>query len=144
MRIDRWLDASPERVYATLIDPSAVGRWRVPEGMTAEVHEFEPRVGGSVRVSLTYEDASGIGKTSARTDTYTGRFLELVPHRRVVEVDEFETDDPALRGAMTMTFELTPERGGTRLVGTHEGVPAAVSEEDNEAGWRSSLRPAGG
>jgi uncharacterized protein YndB with AHSA1/START domain len=40
---------------------------------------------------------------------------------------------------MTMTIELTTEHGGTRLVGTHDGVPEAVSEEDNQAGWRSSL-----
>jgi uncharacterized protein YndB with AHSA1/START domain len=138
-RVERWIEAPPERVYEALLDADAVAAWRVPEGMSSQVHEFEPRVGGRVRVSLSYDDASGVGKTSGRTDTYSGVFTELIPGRRVVEVDEFETDDPALRGPMTMTFELTSEHGGTRLVGTHDGVPEAVSEEDNQAGWRSSL-----
>jgi hypothetical protein len=34
------------------------------------------------------------------TDTFHGRFVELVPDERVVVV-EFETADPALRGEMT-------------------------------------------
>jgi len=137
-RVERWFQASPEVVYGVLTDPALGVTWRVPDGMSVEVHEFDPRVGGSVRVSLTYEDA-GVGKTGGRTDTYHGRFMELVQGRRLVEQDEFETDDPGLRGVMTMTIELTPENGGTRLVAVHEGVPDAVPEVDNEAGWRSAL-----
>src|SRR5438270_756221 len=81
---------------------------RVPDGMSVEVYEFDPQVGGAVRVSLTYESV-GVGKTSGRTDTYRGRFVELVPGKRVVEEDEFETDDPALSGVMRMTIELARE-----------------------------------
>jgi uncharacterized protein YndB with AHSA1/START domain len=139
VRVERWIAAPPERVYEALLDAAAVAAWRVPEGMTSEVHAFEPRVGGRVRVSLSYDDPARVGKSSRRTDTYAGRFTELVPNRRVVEVDEFETDDPALQGAMTMAFELTPERGGTRVTGSHDGLPPGLSEEDNREGWRSAL-----
>jgi len=137
-RLERWLDAPPEVVYGTLTDPVTGAIWRVPDGMTVEVHEFDPRVGGSLRVSLTYQD-DGVGKTTASTDTYHGRFIELIPCRRVVEEDEFETEDPALRGVMRISIELTPENGGTRLVAVHEGLPSAVSAEGNEAGWRQAL-----
>ena len=137
-RVERWFQASPEAVYAVLIDPRLGARWRVPDGMSVEVHEFDPRVGGSLRVSLTYEDER-VGKTSGRTDTYRGRFVELVPGRRLVEQDEFETDDPGLRGVMTMTIELTPENRGTRLVAVHEGLPGGVSETDNRDGWDQAL-----
>jgi uncharacterized protein YndB with AHSA1/START domain len=85
-------------VYEALIDPDAIAVWRVPNGMTAVVHEFEARVGGQFRVSLTYESPSGRGKTTTHTDTYHGRFIELVPNEWVVEELEFETADPALRG----------------------------------------------
>jgi uncharacterized protein YndB with AHSA1/START domain len=142
-RVERWFDAAPEAVYAAITDPVVGAAWRVPSGMSVEVHEFDPRVGGAVRVSLTY-DGSGVGKTSGSTDTYRGRFVELVPNRRVVEVDEFETDDPGLQGAMTITIELAPENGGTRLTAVHEGLPEAVPEEDNQAGWRSALDRLGG
>jgi uncharacterized protein YndB with AHSA1/START domain len=66
-------------------------------------------------VSLSYDAPSdGTGKTTAHTDTYHGRFVTLVPDERIVEIDVFETDDPLLRGAMTVTITLSDEAGGTR------------------------------
>ena len=129
-------------VYRALLDADAVEKWRVPTGMSAEVHEFDPREGGAFRVSLTYDAPTGTGKTTARTDTYHGRFIELVPNERVVEVVEFETDDPALQGEMTITTVLTDAAdgsGGTDLQGVHEGLPPGLSPADNEEGWRLSL-----
>jgi uncharacterized protein YndB with AHSA1/START domain len=65
---------------------------------------------------------------------------ELVPDQKVVEVDEFETGDPALSGPMTITVTLADaEDGGTELVAVHEGLPPGVREEDNELGWTESL-----
>ena len=139
-RVERHVDAPRERVYAALLDPQAVARWRVPDGMTCVVHEFEAVVGGTLRVSLTYEARDRLGKTAGRTDTYRGRFTRLVPDALVVEVDEFESDDPALTGPMTSTIRLTEAPGGgTRLLATHEGLPASVSPEDNETGGRQAL-----
>jgi uncharacterized protein YndB with AHSA1/START domain len=107
--------------------------------MTAEVHEFEPREGGRVRVSLTYEAPDRAGKTSGRTDTYHGRFVRLVPGELVVEENEFETDDPQLAGVLTMTITLRDADGGTELTGVHEGLPPGLDPELNEVGWREAL-----
>ena len=139
-RTVRRIEAPRDRVYAALLDPRAVGRWRVPAGMTAEVHEWDAREGGRLRVSLTYETPSGVGKTSARTDTYDGRFIELVPDERVVEIDEFETDQPSLQGQMRVTISLADVDGGrTEVVGLHEGVPPGLALSDNQLGWESAL-----
>ena len=139
-RVRRLIRAPRQRVYETLLDRDAVARWKVPSGMTCEVHAFEAREGGAIRVSLTYEAQDRTGKTTGRTDTYNGRFERLVPGELVVEVDEFESDDPALRGAMTSTIRLADaDGGGTELTATHEGVPDAVRPEDNEQGWQESL-----
>jgi uncharacterized protein YndB with AHSA1/START domain len=107
--------------------------------MTSRVHEFEPREGGVFRVSLTYQGADGVGKSGARTDTYHGRFLTLVPDERVVEELEFETSDPALAVPMRMTTSLSDADGGTDVLLVHEGVPDAVPAEENEAGTRMAL-----
>ena len=53
-------------------------------------------VANTTRVSR-HLDAPRAGKMSAHTDTYRGRFVQLVPDTRIVEVIEFETDDPALQ-----------------------------------------------
>jgi uncharacterized protein YndB with AHSA1/START domain len=107
--------------------------------MSIDVHAFEARVGGAISVSLTYTDAESAGKTTAHTDTYHGTFVELVENERVVEVDEFETDDPSLRGEMRITIELVARDGGTELTAVHEGIPPGVPLDQNERGWDEAL-----
>ena len=138
-RVTRLISAPRDQVYAALLDPAAVARWRVPSDMTCEVHELDAREGGAVRVSLTYDAPDRAGKTSGRTDTYRGRFVRLVPGELVVEADEFDSDDPAMRGEMTSTISLRDADGGTELVAVHEDLPPGVSAADNEAGWTEAL-----
>jgi uncharacterized protein YndB with AHSA1/START domain len=138
-RISRHLNAPPAQVYRALIDPQAVATWMVPDGMTSQVHIFEAREGGQFRISLTYEAPTGTGKTTAQTDTYHGQFIRLVPGEQVVETMEFETENAAMRGAMTVTFTLRDSGGGTELHAVHENVPPGVAPADNETGWRMSL-----
>ncbi|MFI1716603.1 SRPBCC family protein [Streptomyces sp. NPDC053513] len=138
-RVSRHIAAPASVVYRSLLDPEAVARWRVPYGMTCEVHAFEAREGGAFRVSLRYGSPDGAGKSGSRTDTYHGTFLELVPYEKVVESIEFETPDPSLRGTMILTTTLTEIEGGTELRLVHEGVPDAVPPAENETGTRMAL-----
>ncbi len=107
--------------------------------MTCEVHMFDAREGGLFRISLTYDDPSGTGKTTAHTDTYHGRFVRLVPNEKVVEVMEFETADPTMRGEMMATLTLTDPGVGTDVLAVHDNVPPGIAPADNEAGWREAL-----
>lgn len=139
-RISRRITAPRARVYAALIDPAAVARWKVPAGMTCQVHEFDAREGGALRISLTYDAPDRAGKTDGRTDTYHGRFVELVTDELVVEADEFETADPALRGEMTIAIRLSDAGdGATEVVAVHDGLPPGISPSDNELGWQEAL-----
>jgi len=110
------VNASRQSVYRALVDARAVAIWMVPNGMTSHVHAFEPREGGSFRISLTYNTPKGTGKTTAHTDTYHGHFVKLVPNEQVVEVMEFETADAEMRGEMTVTFTLSDAGGGTDVL----------------------------
>lgn len=139
MQVVRHVAAPPSAVYRALLDPAAVQRWMVPVGMTSEVHAFEPREGGTFRISLTYDDPTGKGKTAAQTDTFSGRFVRLVPGEEVVQAVEFETDDPGLRGEMTIRYALAASGDGATVTGSHEGLPPGVSEADNEIGWGMSM-----
>ncbi|MGI5488239.1 SRPBCC domain-containing protein [Microtetraspora malaysiensis] len=139
-RVSRHVNAPRSAVYQALVDADAIAKWRVPADMSSHVHEFDAREGGSFRISLTYDTQGPAGKSTAHTDTYHGHFAELVPDERVVEVFEFETADPGLRGTMTMTTTLTDAAGGgTEVVITHDGMPDSVPAADNETGTRMAL-----
>jgi uncharacterized protein YndB with AHSA1/START domain len=140
----RTMAAPRAAVYRALLDPDAVQQWMVPDGMTSEVHAFDPVEGGTFRISLTYDERTGAGKTTAHTDTFHGTFARLVPDHEVVQVVEFETDDPSMQGEMTITYQLT-DAGladgtiGTMVTGSHEGLPPGLDPADNELGWRMSM-----
>jgi uncharacterized protein YndB with AHSA1/START domain len=142
-RTTQVVRAPRSAVYAALLDPRAIEAWRVPDDMTATVEELDPREAGRFRVSLTYRDPDRAGKSAGATDTYTGHFARLVPDEQVVEVVEFETPDPDLTGEMTMTFTLRDveggTEGGTEVELLHEGLPDAVSPQDNATGTRMAL-----
>ncbi|HEU5430120.1 MAG TPA: SRPBCC domain-containing protein, partial [Thermomicrobiales bacterium] len=90
-------------------------------------------------MSLTYDAPTGTGKTTVHTDTYHGRLITLAPNERVVETVEFETDDPAIQGEMTISFTLTAADGGTDLLAVHDRLSPGLSPAGNELGWRLSL-----
>jgi len=133
------VNAPRANVYRALLDARAVATWMVPIGMTSHLHVFDAREGGSFRISLTYDEPTGTGKTTAHADTYHGHFVKLVPNEQVIEVMEFETSDVAMRGEMMVTFTLTDASGGTDVLAVHENLPPGLSPVDNETGWRMAL-----
>ncbi|MFN6553884.1 SRPBCC family protein [Mycolicibacterium septicum] len=138
-RVSGHVNAPRVAVYRALVDADAIAAWRVPDGMRSEVHEFDAREGGAFRISLHYDSPDAVGKSSAHTDTYHGQFVELVPNERVVEAIEFESDDPAVAGVMTMTTTLRESGDGTDVLIEHHGIPDAVNPTDNETGTRMAL-----
>jgi uncharacterized protein YndB with AHSA1/START domain len=138
-RLTRHIRAPRERVYRALLDAEAVQQWMVPDQMTSRIHWFEAREGGTFRISLTYDLPTSAGKTSPQTDSFHGRFVELVPDTQVVQAVEFESEDPAMAGEMRITYTLVDADGGTDLVGLHENLPPGVSPAENELGWRMSI-----
>ena len=108
--------------------------------MTATFEHFDPRSGGSYRLVLTYDDASGApGKATADADIIEARYVDIVPDVRVVQAVDFISDDPAFAGTMTMIWEVNAVDGGTRVVITAHDVPGGISAEDHAIGLASSL-----
>jgi uncharacterized protein YndB with AHSA1/START domain len=136
----RHVDAPPETVYRALIDPDARLEWLPPAGMTGRIERFEAHPGGSYRMILTHEEARGSpGKSSDDSDVVEGRFVALEPGKRIVEAVDFESDDPAFAGTMTMTWSLRPANGGADVTVTAADVPSGISQKDHEQGLASSL-----
>lgn len=137
----RVIAASPDAVFSAFVDPQAFVSWLPPQGMNAALSAFEPRNGGSFRITLTYEapDPGVRGKTSDATDVVEGRFVELVPGVRMVLAVGFDSDDPAFAGEMTMTWALEPVADGTRVTIRCENVPDGISPQDHAVGLNSTL-----
>jgi uncharacterized protein YndB with AHSA1/START domain len=131
----------PDDVYDAFSDPRALMAWLPPGDMTGRILEYDFREGGRYRIELTY--ASDVpadrGKTSARTDLTTGRFLALEPGKRIVQSVEFESADVSFSGEMIMTWSFEALPAGTRVTITAENVPRGITKADHDAGLRSSL-----
>lgn len=131
LRLKRVIKAPAERIYQAFLDPDALAAWLPPDGMVARTHSMDARVGGSFRMSFYTVNKSW-------SNTFGGKYVELVPNRKIVHTDAFETDDPTMKGEMRVTIVLTPQEGGTLLEITQEGIPAPVAG-GSPYGWAQSL-----
>lgn len=134
----RLIAAQSDTVFAALVDGDALSAWLPPTGMTGRFEHFDARPGGSYRLVLTYSEG-GRGKATADTDVVEARFVEIVAGARVVQAVDFVSADTAFAGTMTMTWEVAPVGGRTRVEIRAENVPSGISAEDHAAGLESSL-----
>jgi uncharacterized protein YndB with AHSA1/START domain len=130
IRLHRVLRASPEKVYRAFLDADAMCRWLPPFGFIGKMHHFEPKVGGSFRMSFTN---FGTGASHS----FGGNYLELVPHERLRYTDKF--DDPNLPGLMEVTVTLKKVLCGTEINIEQTGVPEVIPAEMCYLGWQESL-----
>jgi len=59
--------------------------------------------------------------------------------KRIVELVEFETGDPAFAGEMIITTTLGPVSGGTEVTFAASNVPLGIRPEDHHKGMMSTL-----
>jgi uncharacterized protein YndB with AHSA1/START domain len=140
-RASRLIKATAAKVYRAFVDPQALVRWLPPEGMTGEILAFDPRAGGGYRMALRYQgEDHPSGKSDEDGDLVEVRFLKLVPDKLILQAADFESDDPAFAGTMTMSWTFEPAEGGTRVAIVCENVPQGITRRDHEVGLKSSLK----
>ena len=130
VRLHRVLRAPPDRVFRAFITADAMAKWIPPNGFTATVHQMEPRVGGTFRMSFT-------NFTTRQSHSFGGEYLELVPNELLRYTDKF--DDPNLPGTILVTVTLQAVSCGTDLSITQEGIPDVIPVEMCYLGWQESL-----
>ena len=131
VRLHRVLATKPEKIYRAFIEPDAIAKWLPPNGFTCAVHQLEPRVGGSHRMSFR-------NFTTGEGHSFGGQYLELVPSERLRYTDRF--DDPNLPGELRVTVTLKKVAVGTELTIVQEGLPDVLPVEACYLGWQESLR----
>ena len=131
VRLHRVLATKPDKVYRAFIEADAMAKWLPPNGFACTVHHFEAKEGGTFRMSFR-------NFTTAESHFFDGKYVELVPGKRVRYTDKF--DDPNLPGEMQVTVELKPVSVGTEVNIVQEGIPDAIPVEACYLGWQQSLR----
>ncbi len=136
----RVIMASPQTIYQAFLSPEALVSWLPPKGMSGHIDTFDPREGGTYRLTLTYEmELSTPGKTSENTDVTQVKFLELVPDNRIVQTVKFDSEDLAFSGEMIQKWLLEANSEGTKVTVVCENVPEGIRKEDHDTGLRSTL-----
>ena len=97
IHLHRVLRATPEKICRAFLDADAMVKWLPPNGFTGQVHELDPKVGGSHKMSFT-------NFTPGKSHSFGGTYLELRPHERIRYTDKF--DAPNLPGEMKVTVSL--------------------------------------
>jgi uncharacterized protein YndB with AHSA1/START domain len=131
VRLHRVLATKPEKVYRAFLEPDALAKWLPPNGFLCTVHSHEAKTGGTYKMSFR-------NFTTGQSHSFGGKYLELVPNKRLRYTDVF--DDPNLPGEMQVTVTLEAVSVGTDLAIVQEGIPDAIPAEACYLGWQESLR----
>jgi uncharacterized protein YndB with AHSA1/START domain len=129
--LHRILRAPAERIYRAFITPDAIVKFYPPHGFTAKVHQFDPKVGGSFKMSFT-------NFSTGNSHAFGGEFLEMISNERLVYSDRF--DDSKLPGTMQTTVSLRTVLCGTELRVVQEGIPEMIPVEMCCLGWQETLK----
>jgi uncharacterized protein YndB with AHSA1/START domain len=131
VRLHRVLATKPEKVYRAFLEPDALAKWLPPNGFLCTVHNYEGKTGGTYKMSFR-------NFTTGQSHSFGGKYIELVPNKRLRYTDKF--DDPNLPGEMQVTVTLEAVSVGTDLQIVQEGIPDAIPAEACYLGWQESLR----
>jgi len=125
VRVAKRLRASPDRVFAAWLDAAIAPRWLfATAARPSTAVEIDARVGGSFRF---------VERRRSAAIEYTGRYLQIVPSRRVVFALSIDRGPDS-----TVTVEIARRRSGCELVLSQAPVPA-LERERTEGRWIGML-----
>lgn len=111
------IEARPETVFRLLTEPTEYVRWK------GKLADLEPRPGGTFRVDFLNDK-----------DIAVGKYVEVIPARRVVFTWGWEGNQIVPPGSSTVEIDLEPDGDGTRLRLVHRGLPDEAIPTHTE-GW---------
>lgn len=122
--LTRRFRAPPRRVFDAWLDPGLAGQWLFATALRPMTQvEIDARAGGRFRLAE---------RRNGESHEHHGRYLEIVPHRRLV----FTLREQ--RRATRVTVEITPRQRGCELRLSHENLPPDRAR-DTEARWTGIL-----
>ena len=138
IRLHRVLRATPDRIYRAFLDADAMAKWLPPHGFTGKVHHLDARVGGTRQICMEMQTPGGPMQM-----WFTGEHREVVENQRLVYTEMVSDEDgnpaspetmglPDGHSVTEVRVELDVVDGRTRMIMTHQGIPAG---SPGAAGW---------
>ena len=139
--LTRDFKAPRHLVWAAMTTPDKMKRWMLPPpGLTLEVCEVEPRLGGSLKLAWKSADANPVM-------TLHGEWTEFSPHERMVhtetmklgsgetvvslvETHEFTEKSGITQMRITQTYKSKEDRDGALASGMDQGMEACYQQLD--------------
>jgi uncharacterized protein YndB with AHSA1/START domain len=131
VKINRFIKAPRDRVYAAWTDPEQLKEWFGPEEVKTRNLIAQARPDGKFQWDLTSAEGEEM--------TVSGEYRELVPDRKIVFTWQWQDDEDWADHHSIVTVELSDGDGGTDLCLTHEQIPTEKSRTGHTKGWNSLL-----
>jgi uncharacterized protein YndB with AHSA1/START domain len=130
LRITSVLSAPPPRVFRALTAPDELATWWGPNGFTAPMIDFHPRVGGGYRIAMQPPEG----------DLFHlfGEFREVDPPVRLAYTFCWDPPDPDDRDTL-VELSLAEAAGGTQLTLVQGEFATPQRLELHEQGWTESF-----
>ena len=131
LRLERRLNARPDKVFEAWADPEQLVQWFGPEGMTIPEHDIDARVGGRWMTVMHGPDG--------KDHRVSGIYRAIERPRRLVFTWAWENDGQ--RGYETeVTVEFRPDGAGTLMILTQQAFASAEDHGRHEHGWVSTFK----
>jgi uncharacterized protein YndB with AHSA1/START domain len=131
LEIRRFINATPDRVYAAWTDPAQLKAWFGPENVRTRSITADVQVGGKYRWDLTTPEGEEMSAF--------GEYRELLPGRKIVFTWQWDDDEAWKNQTSLVTVELSEHCDGTELRLKHEQLPSEESRDRHSEGWNSLL-----
>jgi uncharacterized protein YndB with AHSA1/START domain len=131
------IDATPDEVFAALIEPDSVVGWWGEDGDGYRCTAFRSAARKGGRWWSEHK-----GKATDPVCILAGEYIEFEPPRRLAFTWDFESYTPETEAlpVTTVAIELEARDGVTHVRLTHSGFLAGSKHaEDHRGGWRSAL-----
>lgn len=140
VRLHKLVQASPQRVYDTWLDPATYPKWFAPDpNSRCTLVSIDAKIGGEMRFTMTTPNGTISGH---------GTITQLVPAKRIAYTWGW-IEMPEMGAGSTVTVDLieadNPYGDGpaTEIILTHQGLNTSVERSEHTGGWWGCLKAIG-
>lgn len=131
VRLERFVPAPPEKVFAAWTRPDLLARWYAPAPASVGAAEVDLRVGGAWRIRMDAPEG--------RVYTAHGVYRAIDAPRRLVFTFDWAEEENRMGVETVVTVDFQAVDGGTRVALAHEGLPGTEAAEGHASGWTACL-----